>query len=413
MELPLSALKYEMQEAVSIATRRLQQLTTAAPLRVYAIAHCLSLMDTMIFAARTVSQQKTQSAYVEEFEEIPVSAYRNLLVYCDGGTVQWTTASAPTSVGGHSNRIGPPLATASSRRPDKDILPLAFDPDSAEVIIRTSDSVRLGISKEILRLSSPVLFGRLTAAPSSDKSDITAFVIDVDEPSDVMLLLLGLCHPDICPELADLPVVIAALEPAQKYHMKKATWYLCNNMQLLARDPSVDPVSLYFAACRFRIQDLAKVAAQRTLRKDLIKGSFLDVDFPGVSAGCLWRLLDYHQRCRVTVRALFDGGTTWISTEWTTKLKAHCTRSTKSVPCCWLGSYLRAIGREAWPNRTGPTNETALTAAIGSSDYYSSDRRCDGCSGTKGLTSIVSFSRYMEEMIDEREGMVELPWLTS
>ncbi|KAI0664237.1 hypothetical protein C8Q70DRAFT_1049742 [Cubamyces menziesii] len=421
-----AALKYEMQEAVSIATYKLQKLVKTAPSRVYAIAHCLSLMDVVPVAANAVSQQKTQNTYVKELEEIPVSAYRNLLIYCNGGNIQWTPDSTPTP---HSNRISrkaarkeallrtkskPPLSTPSSPRSDEVIVLPTFDPDSAEVIIRTSDGVRLGVSKEILRLSSPVLFEQVIAIPSDPDSDFTTLVVDVAEPGAVMLLLLSLCHPNTCPDLtADFPVTIAALEPAQKYHMKKAVWHLCNNVQLLAREPSMDPVSLYFAACRFRMPELAKVAAQRTLRSDLIKGSFPDVDLPGVSAGCLWRLLDYHRRCRTTVRALFDEGTAWISPEWTTKLRAPCTRSPRPVTCCWLEGYLRAIGREAWPDRTSPTSETALAVAIDRDDYYSADRRCGGCRGAKGLSSMLSFSKYLEEIIDEREGKVELPWLAS
>ncbi|KAI0328720.1 hypothetical protein GY45DRAFT_959768 [Cubamyces sp. BRFM 1775] len=420
-----AAIKYEMREAIDLATHRLQDFADTVPLSVYAIACRLSLTNVIPVAARAVLRKKAKDNYADELEEIPVDAYHRLLVYCDGGDVQWACSLSTTDGGNRSGNLAArraaliaselPKGTAFAPTPRSDevVVPSAFDINHAEVIIRSSDGVRFGVGKETLRLSSTVLFEQSIASIAC--LDSTPPILDVSEPSRVVLTLLSLYHPDLYPDLDDLRGIVAALLAAEKYRMKKAIWHLCKALQALGHNPSVDPISLYFAACRFRIVDLARVAAHRTLRRDLIKELSPEVNIPDLPAACLWRLLEYHRRCRSAVRALFDGNRgkpACVPEEWTTKLAQNCSRSSSSPICCGLESYLCAIGKEAWPNNASPRSEEALTAlALGSNPPpYQHDRRCTECRGPKGSSIMLSFSRYVEDTIDERESKVELPW---
>ncbi|KAH9893457.1 hypothetical protein C8Q73DRAFT_761403 [Cubamyces lactineus] len=418
-----AAMKYQMEEATEIATAKLHTLVSVAPLRVYAIAYRHSLESVVRAAEQAVHKQNAQNMYVDELEEIPVSAYRRLLCYCEKAG-PWNPLFGSTAFG---QRFGqqsttqgfafapPPIVPPYPGQPAKVTVSPTFDPSGADVIIHTSDNVRLGVSKDILRYSSPVLIKELSKSGHIPHQAL----LPVPEPGKVMLALLQICYPIPTPSYATLDEIMNILVAAEKYQMSKATWYLRDALAKLAGSSTVDSLSLYLAACRFGMQELAGVAARLTLRQDLVKTaqSAVDTDKFGVSAGCFWRLMEYHRQCKAAVRGIVDGGDiAWISDEWQKKLRASCIRSSALATTCWLGRYLKAIAKEAWPSSSDAVSESVLAEAMEGSAQLShlpSNFPCCTCTEPKGMLTIISFSKFVESVIEERERKVILQWRKS
>ncbi|KAI0328719.1 hypothetical protein GY45DRAFT_1281309 [Cubamyces sp. BRFM 1775] len=416
-----AAMKYQMGEATEIATAKLHALVSVAPLRVYAIAYQRSLDDVVRSAGQVVHKQNAQNTYVDELEEIPVSAYRRLLSYCEragpwnplfGGTTlsqQFGLWLEPTTQILAS--VPPPIIPPFPGQPAKIIVSPTFDPSNADLIIHTSDNVRLGVSQDILKLSSPVFAKELSKGGQTPRQTL----LPVPESGKVMLALLHICYPIPSPSFATLDEIVNVLIAAEKYQMSKATWYLRGALAKLADSPSVDPLWLYLAACRFGMQELAGIAARSTLRQDLVVTSQSDIDLDkfGVSAGCFWRLLEYHRQCKAAVRGIVDGGDmAWISKEWHNRLKASCTRSSALATTCWLSHYLKAIAKEAWPRSSSAVSEKVLAEAMtGSASVgFAVNNPCSACTGRQGMLTIISFSKFVESVIEEREEKVILQW---
>ncbi|CDO73318.1 hypothetical protein BN946_scf185008.g80 [Trametes cinnabarina] len=420
-----AAMKYEMREAIGILTRRLIAQAETEPLRVFSIGYCFSLDDVVSTAARAVCTQKVQDSYVKELEEIPVHVYRRLLSWCDGG-------------GTSSFKISESKQKKKSRKSQKPLfesftediacttltprMSSLFEAHGADLLIHTADGAEFGVSKDILRLASPVLYEQLASTPTdeSDSPRPIPEVIVVPESSDVMRILLNACYPVAPLQVAstDLSVIVHALAAAEKYGMDKAVWQLRTCLTLLEHEPAVDPVALYFVACRFSLRELARTAAKKTLRKDLISGSvsFPDVDaFSGVSAGHLWRLLDYHRRCRAAVRSMVDdSANAWMSEEWKTNLRV-CKAPYNYVglkTVCWLPRYMSALQRKAWPNSADAGDEAVLAESMNVNDSLKSSSTCydSTCQKAKGFMLLYRFSKYVAETLEARENEVTLEW---
>ncbi|KAI0664236.1 hypothetical protein C8Q70DRAFT_1146050 [Cubamyces menziesii] len=414
-----AAMKYQMEEATEIATAKLLSLVTVAPLRVYAIAYRHSLENVVHAAEQAVHKQSAQAMYVDELEEIPMSAYRRLLSYCERAG-PWSPLFGSTTLGQQfgqqlvtSTAISafapPPVIPPFPGQLAKFIVSPTFDPSGADVIIYTSDNVRLGVSKDILKFSSPVLSKELAKGGHVPHQTL----LPVPESGKVMLALLRICYPIPSPSYTTLDEIVNILVAAEKYQMSKATWYLRGALSKLASSSSVDPLMLYLAACRFGMQELAGVAARLTLREDLVKTAqnIIDIDKFGVSAGCFWRLMEYHRQCKAAVRGVVDSGdTAWISNDWQNKLKASCTRSSALATTCWLSRYLQAIAKKAWPSSSDAVSESVLAEAMEGSSLFTSSYPCSTCTTTKGMLTIISFSKFVERVIDERERKVILQW---
>ncbi|KAL7280732.1 hypothetical protein ACG7TL_005674 [Trametes sanguinea] len=402
-----AAMKYQMREATSILTRRLLAQAKSAPLRVFAIAHRLSLEDVVAAAARAVSKQKAQDMYVVELEEIPVHIYYRLLSYCarGGGSSSWTTSSNHPNLSSDSESA---RVQASSSPPPPSLLPPVFDREGADVVIRTADDVEFGVSKDILRIASPVLFERFSSstAPFDSPPPPPTNTITVPETSDVMLALLYACYPIVPPPLTDLPLIVAAFAAAEKYRMDSAIWRSRECLVRLKQDPSSDPLMMYFVACRLGLRDLATDAARKTLQRDLFDETesikFPDVDSFGVSAGHLWRLLDYHRRCRSAMRSVVDSDpSSWMSEEWKQKVKI-CNRNFSLANACWFNPYLTSMRGKAWPSSADARSESVFNGSM-------FNVSCSYCEG-RGVATLFSFAMYVEETLKARESEVPLEW---
>ncbi|KAH9893455.1 hypothetical protein C8Q73DRAFT_533744 [Cubamyces lactineus] len=413
-----AALKYQMREAIKITTARLRTLAAIAPLRVYAIASRLSLTDVATVARNAVRDQGMQDLYVTELEDISVEAYRQLLAYCTATA----TPNSPDSVLATTLSTAEAIASAP-RSPMRHslghIVSTTFNPRDAEVVIHTADGIRLGVSKDILRLSSSVFAKKLQSEEGRQASVQQPAILTVPESGEVMVNLLQICYP-----IPDVPILetglalVLVFEAAKKYQVGKALEHLRGELSKRVDNPSDNHFSLYLVACRLGMRELAEKAAHRTLRRDLL--TELAGGEPGelgLSAGCAWRLLEYHRQCKAAVRSVVDGARTaaggingipWLSTEWRGKLRGcHNARSHNKLPC-WLGSYLEAVGKEGWPSGATAVSDAVL-------EFLSTQARnwCRTCRMLEDLPMMAKFRNFLQEVIDQREQEVKLQWRPS
>ncbi|KAI0664238.1 hypothetical protein C8Q70DRAFT_1049743 [Cubamyces menziesii] len=410
-----AALKYQMRSAVKTATDRLRSLASTAPLRVYAIAHKLSLADVAAVARNSVRDQEVQNTYVDELEEISVDTYRRLLHYCTPFTA---TPSTPTSVTDAMavwaafERVQPP------ERPERleTIVSPMFDPEGAEVVILTSDNFRFGASQDILALSSPVFAAELSQELSHRQPQRIPRIITVSVLAKDMLPLLEIYYPIPGPSFTLLSEIPSVYEAANKYQMSKAMWYLRGELDKHVHGTSTNPVALYFAACRLKMRRLAEDAARQTLRPERLLDGLEGADSFGVSAGCIWRLLEYHRQCKAAVHALFDNSAAirnvdnvmWISEEWKRKLQeSRCSLRYWIYGPCWLEGYLDAMGKEEWPSGATAASETVL------GPKGALQNTCNLCQTPASVFLMISFSKYVQEVLEKREREVQLLWMDS
>ncbi|KAL1941201.1 hypothetical protein VTO73DRAFT_7413 [Trametes versicolor] len=408
-----AALKYQMDEAINITTHSLLSLVQTAPLRVFAIACRLSLQKVIGAAALAVREQNLQDSYVEELEDISADAYHRLLKFCEppAATMRFGRpflSPPPTSLIVSPSVLGAPKATLSARMKP---IPISMSNlQGAEVVIQTADLSCFAVSESILNLSSNVWREMILNARSTASQ--TPLILEVPEHSGVILPLLELSYPISPPsdltDIEKLPVLIIA---ARKYKMlaakalEDALWRLVDPPR---RNTPCDPLSAYFAGCQVGMRAVAEAAALQTLRINIVQRSQSGAESFGAAAGCLWRLLEYHRRCRAAVRAVVENDQ-WVAVSWREKKPRNCSRSSEDMPCWWK-KYLAAIAKDPWPSSAFATSESVLQEAVAGSIGSWSDSACSHCAGARGMLLLFSISRYVVETMDAREKEVVLEW---
>lgn len=406
-----AALKYQMYEAIYITTQGLLSLVQTAPLRVFAIACRLSLHNIIGVAALAVREQSLQDSYVEELEDISVDAYHQLLKFFTPRTY-WISgfqlpSSPPSNLTLSPKALGAPQWTPFTRaRPTPACM---ADLQGAEIIIQTVDGLRLGVSEYILNLSSSVWRELILNARSTASKP--PFILEVPELSDAILPLLELSYPISPPSdltsIEKLPMLIIA---ARKYKMLVATKALEQALWRLVDPPpgvpGCDRLLAYFAGCQLDMRAVAQAAAARTLRVDIVKIPSIGAESFGVAAGHLWRLLEYHRRCRAAVCAVVEDDQ-WVAESWRKKKRRNCFKGSEDMPCWWK-RYLAAIAKEPWPSSASATSESVLQEVIAGSTGSWSGSTCSYCTGPLGMLLLLSISKYVAETMDAREKEVRL-----
>ncbi|KAI0730801.1 hypothetical protein C8Q76DRAFT_339573 [Earliella scabrosa] len=408
-----AAMKYQMSEAIKITKRKLLALAAADPLRVYCVACRFSLEEEASAAAKEVFKQKAQDRYVEDLEETTIGAYHRLLSYCERrGRVRERFRFTVHRDG----RDDPPVTSTPSigeltlELPELSVDPKIashpFDMAEAEIGLVSSDGVEFRVFKHILQLSSPPLYDRANDLPAS-----APVTINVSEPSRILSILLQLSYPTLEPRLEDLHDISAALTAAEKYEMHRASQVLRAAMNMRKDVASEDPVTLYALACHFGMRELAVAAAKRTLRTELMRTSVSELDAVGVSAGCFYRLLEYHRRCRAAVRSIFETGD-WIEPDMLTQLRSCCRRAYSASPRtpCWYDMYMTRIAEEAWPRSKSVMKDQLLQNVLEATQDpgYS----CGYCMDVQGIFLLIRFSKYVAEKIESLEKNVALQWMS-
>lgn len=402
-----AALKYQMDEAIDITTHSLLGLVQTAPLRVFAIACRLSLQKVIGAAALAVREQNLQDSYVEELEDISADAYHRLLKFCEPPTATMRfgrpfLSSLPTSLIVSPSVLGAPRATFSARM--KPIPACMSNLQGAEVVIQTADLSCFAVSESILNLSSNVWREMILNARSTASQ--TPLILEVPEHSGVILPLLELSYPISPPsDLTDIEKLPALIIAARKYKMLAATKALEDALWRLVdpprRNTPCDPLSAYFAGCQLGMRAVAEAAALQTLRINIVQRTQSGAESFGAAAGCLWRLLEYHRRCRVAVRAVVDNDQ-WVAEKWRKRKPMGCSRSSGDMHCWWK-TYLAAVAKEPWPSSASATSEFVLQEVTAAWSSVWSNNTCSHCTAPGGMLFLFSISKHAAETMDARE----------
>ncbi|OBZ73994.1 hypothetical protein A0H81_06318 [Grifola frondosa] len=400
-----AAMKYDMQEAIKLTKTRLINFIHTAPLRVYAIACRLLLEDVALASANEVVRKKVQAGFVPEMDEIPAGAYYRLLQH---GKEKWSIlfprykfcTAEPSSA----------KATASFQ-PTPSFVPKLdasfFALSAADLILRSSNLVDFRVHRAFLGVASPALIAKIPppgplpfSLSSTSKADIPVIVLEED--SQVVSTLLQIYYPNGRPDLGDLQGVCGALVAAEKYAMEKAIQILRIALESFN---DVDPLRLYFAACRFGLKQLAIRAAKRSLGKPVDHAYYPELDSGGVSAGTYHRLMDYHRKCQSAALALTTTRE-WILPDWLSLLDRRC--SGHGEHACWFNPYMKKA-KEALVHPFGSSvNTNTLISSIVEKQFLLNRSRDCACTSSEGIISLLKFSEHFAQEVDRVVGQVKL-----
>ncbi|KAH7922627.1 hypothetical protein BV22DRAFT_1070130 [Leucogyrophana mollusca] len=179
-----------------------------------------------------------------------------------------------------------------------------FNRPDADVILRTSDNVDYRFYKFLLSLASPFfmnMFALPQPGPLEETADQTKYglhIIPISERSIVVKKLLSFCSPvydtDV-PALEDLDIVMAVLDAADKYDMKRVGKFIVK-MITAPRFLEQEPMRVFAIACRYRAEQETVIAARYMLRYAISEPAYVaELDY--ISGADYHRLVQYHSQC--------------------------------------------------------------------------------------------------------------------
>ncbi|KLO14555.1 hypothetical protein SCHPADRAFT_309748 [Schizopora paradoxa] len=168
-----------------------------------------------------------------------------------------------------------------------------FQTAQGDVTLRSVDNVDFRVYKCILAEASP-FFKDLFTLPQPPSQEMDTPVIDVSEDAEVLNVMLGLIYPGTDPKLETLDSISQALAVAMKYEAVRAIETL---RRLLVSPPllEAEPLRIYAIACRFDLEEEARIASRHTLRLNILDSDLSD-DLKYITAYSYHRLLNLHRR---------------------------------------------------------------------------------------------------------------------
>lgn len=223
-----------------------------------------------------------------------------------------------------------------------------FDKSTADVILRSSDSVDFHVCKAILAEACAFFEDAFSLPPEDADDDDDEFlykgdvpVVEVEESSRTLDTLLRMCYPLPPPEIAiaDLSAVLGA---ALEYVMDGVTEAVKMQMKTLA---VAHPLRVYFIALRHNLLDEARFAAKCFLAYPVkpIRGAYAE-ELEVTNGGDYYRILNYHEKCGDAARRIASSDFEWVSCksaeDWCFLVRGHvpsCTVTKQSVdiPNCY------------------------------------------------------------------------------
>ena len=211
-----------------------------------------------------------------------------------------------------------------------------FDQDKdTDVILTSCDNVAFYCHKLLLSLVSPV-FNAMFTLPGDQSQELHDGrpCIPLAEADNDLYLLLSWCDPRCTAHISSLAELEKVLELADKYGMEcivKRVEKLAVTMNgIFSSNPN--PVELFFISARYRLDDLARIAATQTLDKsfeELIQLSRVPVA-KHITAYFLQNLLQYHinsHELRLVLQLIWNG---YLNTETWMKF-AHLQSNVSTV----------------------------------------------------------------------------------
>lgn len=173
-----------------------------------------------------------------------------------------------------------------------------FQAADADIVLRSVDNIGFRVYKCILAEASPFfrdLFTLPQPSPSSKGGgEVDIPVVDVSEDAEVLDALLRLVYPGTDPKLDTLDAISQALAVAMKYEAVRPI----ETLRRLLVTPSfleVAPLRIFAIACRFDLDEEARIASRYTLRTNILDSELSD-DLKYITAYQYHRLLNLHRR---------------------------------------------------------------------------------------------------------------------
>jgi hypothetical protein len=191
-----------------------------------------------------------------------------------------------------------------------------FDDPNADLVLRSSDNVEFRVHQFLLSLLSPVFRDMLTLpqgpeAHSEGRVGEDRPVVPLSEDGRSLRLLLIWCDPrcsSICHTLEDFQLV---LEVAEKYDMESVTKRVMTIFRLkMVLYVVHEPVRIFALSMRYRLEELARLAAKCTLLLTLEERTHIP-ELKYISGSTLHHLQEYYFACgRAASKVATDFG--WI-----------------------------------------------------------------------------------------------------
>lgn len=291
-----AAMKYEMEQSITLMKKLLHKGSADQPLEVFAVACRLDMEEEAVAAARTwrttmpyiperpvgrngtVDWSRTVAGqtYIEPMAQISAGAYFRLLRFI-------RTDEVPNfcNPGGISTDALPPLTKAiPTNLPDFD-----GEPD---IIIRSSDDVDFSAHKSIISFASSMLSNGI-ALPTTSKSLPT---VQVDEHSAVLNVAIQLCYPLEDPVLIDPNLAIQLLRYATAHKARRAKDYVRRHLNSLS---GLHPLRMFFIAAAQGWEAEARTAVLLALHSN-IESTYVP-EMEQVSARVYRTFLKHHYEC--------------------------------------------------------------------------------------------------------------------
>ncbi|KAK0234098.1 hypothetical protein IW262DRAFT_1424820 [Armillaria fumosa] len=166
--------------------------------------------------------------------------------------------------------------------------------DNVDLVIRTADNVDFFVLSALLSLRSPSSFFRQVLLGNTNTEERDGFpVLEVKENSDIFRTILLFCYPYDTPEITSVQQIMELGAALDKYCMDQAMERFIAAV-LASSVISKQPLRVFALAVANRWKQVGEAAARNTLDRVIS-----DVEeLKEISARHLYRLKDYHARCR-------------------------------------------------------------------------------------------------------------------
>ncbi|TFK43945.1 hypothetical protein BDQ12DRAFT_695932 [Crucibulum laeve] len=171
-----------------------------------------------------------------------------------------------------------------------------FNAPDADTILLSGElecPTEFHVHRFILSAASP-FFQDMFGLPQPSTLLKSKPVIPVSEHSDVLDTLLRFVYPVPDPIISSLDELVPVLAAALKYDLSYPTSAV-RQLLISPRFVSTAPIRVYAIACRFDLDDEAKIASRHTLSVNILDAPLCD-DLKHITAYSYHRLLDLHRK---------------------------------------------------------------------------------------------------------------------
>ncbi|KAI0692559.1 hypothetical protein BC835DRAFT_1277544 [Cytidiella melzeri] len=264
-----------------------------------------------------------------------------------------------------------------------------FSSPHADLVLRSRapQSTDFRVHRCILAASSP-FFQDMFSLPQPEHGDDSSVpVVDVSESADILDKLLRFIYPLSNPVLSTLDAVTDVLEAATKYDVTVAVDAL-RDLLLSPAFVEKEPLRVYAIACRFDLEQEAKVASTHSLAVTVLD-SPLSEDLKYITAFQYRQLLDLHRSRAAAAQELL------ILHEDVKCMMCNGTHYGQFIPPRWWKDFEQRARKEL---STKPTTGTIFTMAFLAESAKAGCERC--------ATSIFEAGWFLDQL---KQSIDDLP----